>query len=190
MGFRTFLSFALLGASLAGCQPKIGDACELATDCSATGARLCDRSMPGGYCTLFNCEPGSCPEDEGVCVAFDPELDPACGPLDDAQPARFLRTFCMAPCGSGDDCREGYACLEPSVQGAKIVDPSPVSRRVCLRASSVGPSSSNGGSDGESAEPPGICSMGTASAEDLPDPSGSSGQGGSAGAGGSGGGGG
>src|SRR5258705_13828561 len=57
-----------IAASLAvGCSPKIGDKCSVSTDCSVQGDRLCDPTQPGGYCTVFNCEPDRCP-DESVCV--------------------------------------------------------------------------------------------------------------------------
>src|SRR5690349_6744562 len=102
------LAFAGLTA---GCGPKIGDACTSSVDCSPQQDRLCDTTQPGGYCTKFNCEPDSCPD--GMCVAFDPILDPACGAYDDGRWPRFERTFCVAACEDAEDCRSGYACIEP-----------------------------------------------------------------------------
>jgi uncharacterized membrane protein YgcG len=93
-----------------GCKPKIGDKCSLSTDCSSVGDRLCDTSQPGGYCTIFNCEPGRCP-DEAVCVAFHEVADGtnvAC--TDPERWTRFERSFCMRTCGSPSDCRDGYTC--------------------------------------------------------------------------------
>ncbi len=70
------MAFILAAAGLAlGCTPKIGDDCTVSTNCSTTGDRLCDVTQPGGYCTTFNCEPGSCPEDS-VCVNFGTTLSP------------------------------------------------------------------------------------------------------------------
>ena len=59
-----------LAALSFGCAPQIGDECETSVDCSQGGERLCDITQPGGYCTVFNCEPNSCPEDESLCVQF------------------------------------------------------------------------------------------------------------------------
>ena len=115
-----------------GCSPKIGDDCKSSVDCSQQGDRLCDTTQPGGYCTIFNCEPGTCPEDDGVCVAFNPELDPACQAVDDGQWARFERTFCMHECEDHDDCRDDYECVGPETRGALIVDTDPLEPKVCM----------------------------------------------------------
>lgn len=118
---------------VAGCTPEIGDKCVLSTDCSIRGDRLCDTSQPGGYCTVFNCEPDNCPENsDGICVSFEDELDPACGAADDTQWARFARTFCMRACEEDSDCRDGYECVKPSDRRAQIIDRKPASDRVCL----------------------------------------------------------
>src|SRR5262249_27604572 len=113
---------------LLGCAPKIGKSCTLSTDCSQLGDRLCDTTQPGGYCTIFHCEPDTCP-DSG-CVGFYAQLDPACGTSDDGRTPRFERTFCMAKCSNS--CRDGYECVDlspspkdpndPLKRGAKIVD--------------------------------------------------------------------
>jgi len=86
-------------ASAVGCAPAIGDECETALDCSSQGSRQCDRTQPGGYCTIVGCERGTCPEDS-VCVKFRPGLE------------RIAATYCMASCEQDDDCRndEGYRC--------------------------------------------------------------------------------
>lgn len=118
---------------LAGCTPKIGDDCNSSVDCSQLGDRLCDTTQPGGYCTIFNCEPDTCPEDEGPCVAFDYELDPACKSADDAEWARFERTFCMKWCDDDSDCRDGYRCVLPKAEHALIVDTKPHDQqKICL----------------------------------------------------------
>jgi hypothetical protein len=89
------------------CTPNIGDKCALHSDCSQSGDRICDPTFPGGYCTIFNCEPGSCPS-EAVCVAFNTGSALAC--MDPSQ-RRFEKTFCMKTCGGNGDCRAGYECL-------------------------------------------------------------------------------
>lgn len=95
-----------------GCKAKIGDKCTLSTDCSVTGDRLCDTSEPGGYCTIFNCEPGRCP-DEAICVAFREVADGSQVACQDPQRwSRFERSFCMRTCGGDSDCRAGYSCAD------------------------------------------------------------------------------
>jgi hypothetical protein len=128
----------MLGAvSALGCTPKIGDDCSSSTDCSLRGDRLCDTTQPGGYCTVFNCEPGTCP-DEAQCVAFDSTLDPLCS--EPYATPRFQRTFCLKRCKSNGDCRGGYTCLDtgaqPNAWGAVVVDNDPEGRKVCVAASS------------------------------------------------------
>jgi len=122
----------------AGCAPKIGDHCSISTDCSANGDRLCDTTQPGGYCTIFNCEPNGCPE-EAVCVAFNEKSCPDLGNgQSTAQAVRFQRTFCMATCSSNGDCRGGYICLDTSHDPArKVVDQNPSSLRICTVAPAV-----------------------------------------------------
>src|SRR4051794_9134146 len=118
-------------AALAGCSPKIGDKCTISTDCSVQGDRLCDPTQPGGYCTIFNCEPNKCP-DEAVCVAFN---EPSCS--SPALSRRFQRTFCMAVCESDNDCRAGYFCLDTLGDPFRqVVDVSPQSTRICTARSS------------------------------------------------------
>lgn len=129
--FPFWLVLALAALAL-GCQPEIGDACTLPSDCSVNGDRLCDPTFPGGYCTRFNCEPGSCP-DEAICVAYrgiDDELTGTCGET------RFRRTFCMKSCKSNKECREdeGYRCLSVErvpAWSAVVVERGSVSSKVC-----------------------------------------------------------
>ncbi|HEX4341677.1 MAG TPA: hypothetical protein VH062_37465 [Polyangiaceae bacterium] len=116
-----------LSALVLGCQPNIGDSCKLHTDCDATGNRLCEPNLPGGYCTIFNCEPDSCPG-EAACVAFGiaPSTKPECAVT---QQQRLERTYCMARCSRDSSCRSGYACVDLSKSGgdnvwnATIIDP-------------------------------------------------------------------
>jgi hypothetical protein len=118
---RFLIGLALL---LASCQPKIGDTCVLHTDCSATGGRICEPNLPGGYCTIFNCEPGTCPA-EAACVAYGVDVSTACSTSLDR---RLERTFCMKSCTTPSDCdRGGYECIDVSDPltnpwGAQVVD--------------------------------------------------------------------
>ncbi len=132
-------ALALALAALAGCKPKIGDQCSTAIDCSALGDRLCDVTQPGGYCTLFNCQPDSCP-DEAACVVFRSELDPSCKDSADGRQGRFSQSFCMRLCTSQKDCRDGYACLRPVERDARLLDKkrtSPGDVSVCLAVASL-----------------------------------------------------
>lgn len=117
---------------LGGCTPKIGRECSNSLDCSQQGDRLCDNTQPGGYCTIFNCEPDKCPEGDGVCVSFLSQIDPACGATDDASWGRFERTYCMAGCESDTDCRDGYECASPVSRDGRIIDFSPIASKICI----------------------------------------------------------
>lgn len=121
-------------AALAGCQPEIGDKCTTSVDCSVAGDRLCDNTQPEGYCTIFNCEPNACPDGEGACVAFNPELDPACGIINETKPPRFERTFCMKDCDDNSDCRDGYECVAPASRNAVVVDTESDVKKICVTA--------------------------------------------------------
>lgn len=131
-GFLFVLLLCLIGGISAGCSPKIGDDCTSSTDCSMSGERLCDTTLPGGYCTVFNCEPDTCP-DESQCVAFDTALDPRCK---DHRWARFERTFCMRRCSRDGDCRKEYVCADMSEfanpWGAQVVDTDPKGAKICV----------------------------------------------------------
>jgi hypothetical protein len=111
------LLLAVLVAVPFGCKPKIGDDCRISTDCSAAGDRLCDITEPGGYCTVFNCEPGTCPEDESLCVEFGSQrsVDDSC--QSSQSPSPYARSFCMATCDGDSDCRSGYVCRDVSREG-------------------------------------------------------------------------
>ena len=88
--FLRFVFCAGLALAAVGCSPEIGDDCGTALDCSAQGSRLCDRTQPGGYCTIAGCERGTCP-DEAVCVKFRPNLE------------RLAVTYCMYKCSDHSD---------------------------------------------------------------------------------------
>jgi hypothetical protein len=119
------LLLSLLLALAAGCKPKIGDECKISTDCSAAGDRLCDITAPGGYCTVFNCEPNACPEDESLCVEFGAQRSPVAACQDSQAPSPYARTFCMATCESDADCRDDYVCEDlskPNKWDALLID--------------------------------------------------------------------
>ncbi|MFO0660125.1 MAG: hypothetical protein U0165_09885 [Polyangiaceae bacterium] len=189
MNRASILTFvvALACASLSiGCKTKIGDKCTTSTDCSTQGDRLCDTTEPGGYCTIFNCDPNSCPE-EASCVAFDLQSDPLCYVPADSQ--RMLRTFCLRGCESEDDCRGGYTCATPEVlhsqYAALIVDGATNGIGVCI-AKHVSPVQSvDAGVDDASCGPADVVDPPyTQSAGGSSGSGGSSGTGGTAGAGG------
>src|SRR6185369_5903818 len=113
---KLLLLCALL-ALASGCKQKIGDDCKISTDCSAAGDRLCDITAPGGYCTIYNCEPGTCPEDEGPCVEFGAQRARAAACQDKQSPSPYGRAFCMAKCDDDSDCRSGYTCQDLSQPG-------------------------------------------------------------------------
>src|SRR5262245_11873124 len=140
---RAGLSLVLLVAVspvLTGCPPQLGDDCQTSADCSAQENRLCDITQPGGYCTVFNCEPGAC-SDEGVCVAFTTSLSVVPGCNDPNAFSRFERSFCLANCETNDDCRDDYICADMrdpnNPWGAVVVDEG--SGKVCAVPMSGGP---------------------------------------------------
>lgn len=130
--WSTHLALLVALSALAGCKPQIGDDCSVSTDCSNVGDRLCDTTQPGGYCTIFNCEPGTCP-DEAVCVAFKTSLSLSCPSPQGAE--RLRRTFCMRNCSDDSDCRTGYRCIDLNADnpwGAKVAENGPVNGAVCI----------------------------------------------------------
>lgn len=98
------------------------------------GDRACDTTMPGGYCTKFNCEPDSCPSEAG-CIAFRQSIssNPACV---DPSNTRSLRTFCMVHCTQDSDCRSGYVCGDlgqpNNPWSATLLDRNNTDGRVCI----------------------------------------------------------
>ena len=125
--------------ALVACTPEIGDKCQVSTDCSIRGDRLCDISQPGGYCTQLNCRAGGC-ADEAACVLFNSAV-PGCGYDDRSGPfgSRVARSFCVAKCESNGDCRSGYVCADPRSEpwNAVILDDDQ-GKRGCLPVSSEG----------------------------------------------------
>ena len=102
MGRVTILLLVgLSGLAGAGCQKHIGDSCAGSTDCSVTGERQCDLAQPGGYCTVFSCDPDTCPE--GACVEWR------------FIPSRTAETWCMKTCDNTGNCgRLEYSCVFPN----------------------------------------------------------------------------
>jgi len=133
------LSLVLL---LSGCLPKIGDDCQTDVDCSQIGDRVCDTSQAGGYCTQFNCTPESCPEGEGICVAFGNSPSLVTGCANEARPSPYARSFCMKPCQRDRDCRDGYLCIdlaEENPWAADVTQRPPSETRVCVVPQSASP---------------------------------------------------
>jgi hypothetical protein len=124
-----------LVAVAAGCKPKVGDDCRISTDCSAAADRLCDITAPGGYCTVYNCEPNSCPEDESLCVEFGAQRSPIAKCVDKQSPSPYARAFCMATCDKDSDCRDGYSCedlSDPKNPWAAVLIDRDRGNRACL----------------------------------------------------------
>ncbi|MEZ4308257.1 MAG: hypothetical protein R3F14_09460 [Polyangiaceae bacterium] len=184
VGLLPLLSVAALALASVGCLPKIGDDCVSSLDCSQRGERLCDGTQPGGYCTIFGCEPDGCPDDAS-CVAFNHVLDPACGSTNDGEDPRFERTYCVLPCNEKSDCRDGYDCVEVAARGGLVLDKENPREKVCLTAVTTSTE------DTTPAQLPGVCEPGEPGI--FPDPyeppagtGGVSGAGGAGGTGGSG----
>ncbi|MBI4511795.1 MAG: hypothetical protein HY698_19330 [Deltaproteobacteria bacterium] len=132
--------------SALGCGNKIGDSCETNADCSAEGGRTCDPApnSPGGYCTIANCDFGTCP-DEATCVRFFPvsqiqkecsagcALDEACV-MGKCAPRKTEVRFCMLKCDSHGDCRDNYECRDATRMtahgGEPVQDPNAAESKV------------------------------------------------------------
>jgi len=96
---RLGIVLLLAAWSTAGCRQNIGDACANSADCSVTGERQCDLAQPGGYCTVFSCDPDTCPQ--GACVEWR------------FVPSRTAETWCMKTCDNDSWCRLEYYCVFP-----------------------------------------------------------------------------
>lgn len=131
------LTVALVSA---GCLPSIGDECRVDLDCSQLGDRVCDTSQPAGYCTQFNCDPTSCPEDESICIAYATALSSVDGCQDPNRLTPFERTFCMKACTKDKECRPGYECIDVAGDdpwGAEVIQSNPRTTKVCAIPSSA-----------------------------------------------------
>lgn len=128
------LALALASLSL-GCQPRIGDDCNTNQQCSGETQRLCDTSQSGGYCTVLNCSPTSCPSGEAVCVLFNSALSPLPACQSSTRPSPYARSMCMKYCDDDADCREGYACVDVSGKdpwAAEIVSSNTSRKKICI----------------------------------------------------------
>ena len=145
---------ALLALGAAGCTPSIGDGCEVSTNCSSAGDRLCDLAQPGGYCTIFNCQPNACPE-EAACVMFHAAV-PGCQYNDRGQ--RSGKSFCVKRCKSDSDCRAEYHCANPldPPLSAQILDDNQ-QQPVCV------PNTIESAIGGASVSDPKVCQAGSVS---------------------------
>ena len=113
-------SLAVLLGLASACQPEIGDSCGTSRDCSLTGDRQCDTAQPGGYCTILDCDPDTCP-DGATCVEWR------------FIPSRTAETWCMKPCSDDGRCRGEYLCALPSTitaDGQRAPEPLPEDERV------------------------------------------------------------
>jgi hypothetical protein len=132
--FKSWIPFGL-GLSLLACQPKIGDECVTDIDCSQAGDRLCDTTQPSGYCTQVDCDPTSCPEKEAICIAFNDSVSSIGACNTQGQTSPYRRSFCMALCKDGSDCRPGYSCMDMTRDNpwnAEIIDSDPKRNTVCV----------------------------------------------------------
>ena len=68
--FRAAVGLAGILAMVVACTPSVGDRCNISTDCSTQGDKLCDTSQPGGYCTQLNCLGNKC-VDDALCISGD-----------------------------------------------------------------------------------------------------------------------
>jgi len=138
---RRNLQIATLAALMAaGCGHEIGDSCEIGTDCSPNGDRICDTKSPGGYCTIQGCDHDSCPE-EAICVSFftgtssnrscttndECTVDELCSLSGWCAPRSAEVRYCMKSCGGSGDCREDYECRDEALMiehgGQPVLDP-------------------------------------------------------------------
>lgn len=171
---RLAFAFAL---GMAACKPQIGNNCATSTDCSQTGDRLCDVSQPGGYCTIFNCEPqGSnattkCPN-EAACISFGASASPVMGCQNDLGSSPYSRSYCMKKCKNTSDCRDGYVCLDLATDarfGAVDVDGPTKVCTVAFSAPAPVLADGNGGAD-EGGVSTGVCTGTSNNFSDVPPP--------------------
>jgi hypothetical protein len=133
----SLLTLLLVGLLASACGKKIGDGCKTNIDCAQDGTRICDLSMPGGYCTQDGCDETSCPS-ESICVRFfsqkysaapgpdgecrADQLLVACGATPDVElccvPTASERRYCAEKCGNDGDCRGGYLCRASGTNGS------------------------------------------------------------------------
>lgn len=128
--------------ALIGCQAKIGDECELSTDCSIRGERVCDLShrvnndgvvtpTGKGECTIDGCGRGSCPKEAACIKVYGSNfLSIACDP-----DREDLATFCD-PYEQGTDRCEALGCAPSAfAEGCPADDREPEDEDERLRCS-------------------------------------------------------
>ena len=143
----TAVVVSLLALALSGCGDEIGDACQISSDCSQAGDRICDSSSqsPEGYCTIPGCDVGTCPEGS-VCIRFfggvtnttapcDPRTedrttddcppDDLCTLAGTCVPRTAETRFCMKTCDDGGDCRDKYECRDEALMREHGGEPVP-----------------------------------------------------------------
>ena len=116
---------------VAGCGAKIGDSCMSNLDCSPFGDRFCDTASQGGYCTMEDCDPTSCPS-EAVCIRFFTTIADETCTFDASVP------FSQADCPNVDD---RCVCDTTNDQGVCVDNaghcaPSSTERHWCERSCS------------------------------------------------------
>ena len=120
-----------LATLLGACGSEIGDDCSTSVDCSPDGDRICDPTLPGGYCTVEGCDEGTCPDD-AVCVRFFPTSGllhtcaAGCAAHEVCLSDGFCAArksedrFCMRGCAQDYQCRDHYVCRETGMAGAEL----------------------------------------------------------------------
>ena len=154
---RLGIALLLTTVAVMGCQQNIGDSCSGSSDCSQTGERQCDLSQPGGYCTVFSCDPDTCPQ--GACVEWR------------FIPSRTAETWCMQTCSDDGICRSQYSCVLPAqinMEGeyeaevpvaervARIIDlaTNKATAKICVALTAPPPPESERNAVDDSLEPP------------------------------------
>lgn len=141
------LLLVVFGVIVSGCQPKIGDSCIVDLDCTAETTRLCDTTQPNGYCTMVDCDPTTCPEDEAICVSFNNVKSTVGACNTPVVPSPYRRNFCMKFCEKNSDCRDDYECIEvrdENIFGAAVIQEppengDPVPTKICIHSESHPP---------------------------------------------------
>lgn len=91
MKLKNLFIILILIAFTSSCAREVGDSCSTSGDCD-TG-QICDKTLPGGYCTKVDCHFYGCPS-ESSCIAFN-DFD----------------NYCMLSCTDDSDCRSEYVCV-------------------------------------------------------------------------------
>jgi hypothetical protein len=125
-----------------GCRAKIGDACNVSTDCSLLGDRICDlshRIAGRGECTIEGCGRDSCPKEAACVKAYGTDfLSVSCDPEREDKAVVAPEGATMPPEGETipprDDCLAHEVCL-PEGLCADEVSARTSCRRKCSEAS-------------------------------------------------------